>query len=176
MVNIPIAILLLVTCSLLEGIHAVDDRNPFYISTENKENDYSWKFGLLNHHSGSAGYKANNPELLSGNLLIESVDAKVLHLKINNASGVRWEAIMFNKNPGRDYQKALMKDMSFAYDKDPFTFTVRDSSDNQAILLTNNLSNGGSLKFFDKYIELGLWYPSKRMSGLGERSTPDFEL
>lgn len=150
------------------------DNNPFYVLKENTSDPQIWKINLANHHKPSP-LNSTNPELMNGSVTIQSVDTSVLHFKLVNASGQRWEPFLFNQHPMKDYHPGKMADMNFTYEKDPFTFTIKDRETSE-VLVTSSTKFDGTLKFFDKYLELGLWYPNKRISGLGERSTPDFEL
>lgn len=150
------------------------DKIAFNVTKEYIEDPYIWYFDLQNRHQPSSPNSAN-PELMYGNMTIESVDSKVLHLKIVNATGKRWEAPLYNPNPMKNYKKAMMTKMGFVYEKTPFVFNVSDPDTKQAFV-SLSLDKNGSLQFYDKYLEIGLWYSNKRIFGLGERTTPDFEL
>ncbi len=154
--------------------------NPFFTDAEPVKAGSVWTFALKNHHTPPADLSdkwggAKNPELLRATVTVESLDRRVLHLKMINATGRRWEAPLYNPHKGIDYKPADMAQMGFAYQKDPFTFTVTDPETNLK-LLTTGVETGGSLQYFDKLVELGLWYPSARIFGVGERSMPDLEL
>lgn len=147
------------------------DANPFYVDTQSVVKDtYKWTMNLKNHHTGTSD--GDNPEISRAFLTIESLDANVLHLKIVDASQSRWEAPLFNTNPGTKYIKKELAKMGFKYAEDPFTFTIVDPDTQEKIVDTTS----GSLSFFDKYLEFGMVLSSKRMFGLGERVTGDFEL
>eukprot|EP01022_Parablepharisma_sp_SALTPOND_P003014 TRINITY_DN111_c0_g2_i2.p1 TRINITY_DN111_c0_g2~~TRINITY_DN111_c0_g2_i2.p1 ORF type:complete len:957 (+),score=79.93 TRINITY_DN111_c0_g2_i2:153-2873(+) len=161
-------------CLLLCSVFA-SEANPFYVKEGTvHKTDKEWNFKLLNHNPPSP-LDSRNPELMHGDVTIKTLDKSVLHLKIINDTGARWEAPLYNPEPGKDYNPGHMGKMGFTFENDPFTFEITEPGTGTKLLSTK-LQLGGSLKYFDKLIELGLWYPSKRIFGYGERTTPDFEL
>ncbi len=167
---------MLILCFILAMLAAglASDANPFYV-TKITKGEKAWTFELKNHHAKLEVDDATNPELMLATAKVESLDQKVLHIKITNSTGKRWEAPIFNANPGSRYKAVAMDNMGFSFTEDPFTFAVTDPETKQP-MFTIDEKQGGSLHFADKLIELGLWYPSKRIFGFGERSTPDLEL
>jgi len=169
MSKILLVILLILSYTL------ADSANPFYVEKESiKKTEQQWTLKLLNHNSPSP-LDSRNPELMKGAVTIETLDKKLLHLKIVNDTGARFEAPLFNKNPGRDFNPGDMDNMGFVFEEDPFAFQITDP-ESGIRLLSTRLELGGSLKYYDKLIELGLWYPSRKIFGYGTRSTPDLEL
>ena len=152
-----------------------EDANSFYVEQGTIEKtDRVWKFKLLNHH-GPSPIDSRNPELMHASVTVESLDKDVLHLKIVNASGTRWEAPLYNPAPGKNYEPGLMDNMGFTFTMDPFTFEITTDG-GKTKLLSTKTELGGTFKFFDKFIEVGYWYPTKKIIGYGQRSTPDLEL
>eukprot|EP00829_Urostomides_striatus_P006667 TRINITY_DN17246_c0_g1_i1.p2 TRINITY_DN17246_c0_g1~~TRINITY_DN17246_c0_g1_i1.p2 ORF type:complete len:183 (+),score=31.21 TRINITY_DN17246_c0_g1_i1:43-591(+) len=152
----------------------IDEGNPFYVdpSTINKET-YKWTMHLKNHRQGNTD--TANPELTLAWTEIESLDENVLHLKINNKTGSRWEVPLLNPNPRKDYKPAPMEKMGFTFENDPFTFKIISPKTKEELINTHR-SLLGTLKYFDRYIEVGFWYPNTRIFGMGERVTEDFQL
>lgn len=146
--------------------------NSFYVESGSvKKEGSKWTMNLLNHHTRSS-QDGDNPELTKAFVTIESLDANVLHLKMVNASGARWEAPIFNPSSGSRYTKVDMEKMGFTYAEEPFSFKITDPVSAETFVDTS----GQALEFFDKYLHIGLTYSSKRVFGLGERVTGDFQL
>ncbi len=145
--------------------------NPFYVDPATiKPTDFSMTFNLKNHKPA-----ASKDELTLGTVLVESLDKRVLHLKVTNTSGARWEASLFNPAPGSRYVKEPLANLGFKLYNDPFAFAIVDPV-TQNLMVNTSVARGGSLLYYDKFIELGLWYPSRRIFGVGERITKDLEL
>ncbi len=145
--------------------------NPYHVETQSVVKEpYKWTMSLLNSHSSSV---ADNKEIISAAVTIESPDKNVLHVKIVDAKERRWEAPLLNPNSGKNFNKKPLQEMGFEYVNDPFSFKITDPATHQAMTDTSKVN---ALQFFDKYLELGLWYPSQRMFGMGERVTDDFTL
>ena len=148
--------------------------NPFYVDPGSvKKEDYKWTMNLKNHHTASPS--ATNPEVLLAAVTLESLDKRVLRFKMTDAEADRWEVTLMNSEIGKGYEKALMAEMGIKYSEDPFGFEIVDPKTREVVVSTLKSSNS-SLKFYDKYVEYGLWFPNNRAFGLGERVTPKFEL
>jgi len=96
-------------------------------------------------------------------------------MKITDNAEKRWEAPLYNPDPGNHYSKVPMTQMGFDITYAPYQFTIYDIP-TQTPIVSTEVSKGGSLIFYDKFLEFGLWLPSHRIFGLGERVTQDFEL
>ncbi len=163
---------------LLVHVSGFPESNPFYVDSVAKE-DHVWTIKLKNHHPFVPevlnSTNSTNQEITQATVHVESADMRVLHVRVTDSTAKRWEAPLFNPRVGSDYKPAGMSQMGFAYSNDPFAFWVDDPESQQQLLSTEG-RRGGSLRYFDKFVELGLWYPSQRLFGCGERSMPDFEL
>ncbi len=154
--------------------------NPFYVdpATVRKEN-LKWTMNLKNHHATSQGHNrvatANNPEILLAAATFEGLDKRVLRFKMTDATAPRWEVPIYYTDSGKTYEKIPISEMGVKYVEDPFGFEVTDPKTGEIVISTLKWTNS-SLKFYDKYVEYGVWFPSKRVFGMGERVTPQFEL
>jgi len=167
--------------------------NPFYVAKESlNSTQYTISLLLKNHHLQSfdplgavleyparsrldnvideriRGQRGELPELIVN---FESIDSRVLHIKITDFSSSRWEVPLFNPNPGSRYHKINISQMGITYKEDPFYFTLTDTN-GQYILSTKYQA----LKFADKYIEFGVHFDSRQIYGLGERVQDTFQL
>ncbi len=150
------------------------ESNPFYvIESTIVRTPTRWTMQLGNHHN--PGPDPHNQELATGWLELESYDANVLHMKINDKNGNRWEAPLLNPEPRKHYRPATLENMGLTLTYDPFSIKITSSKVGETLVNTHPDAMG-SMKYFDKFIEYGLWYPNYRIFGLGERVTEKFEL
>eukprot|EP01022_Parablepharisma_sp_SALTPOND_P027678 TRINITY_DN6732_c0_g1_i1.p1 TRINITY_DN6732_c0_g1~~TRINITY_DN6732_c0_g1_i1.p1 ORF type:complete len:929 (+),score=74.82 TRINITY_DN6732_c0_g1_i1:46-2787(+) len=165
------AVLLLLVVLTFSNVLGFPETNPYFVDPDSiQKNQFNWTFLIKNHKEDIQSY--TNKEIKVGDVFIESLDSRVLHLKITDTSEKRWEAPLFNPAPGKHYSKHPMAQMGFEFSYDPFEFTITDPETSTVIVSTA----GGSLLFYDKFLEIGLWYPTQRIFGLGERITKDLEL
>eukprot|EP01022_Parablepharisma_sp_SALTPOND_P019193 TRINITY_DN3245_c0_g1_i1.p1 TRINITY_DN3245_c0_g1~~TRINITY_DN3245_c0_g1_i1.p1 ORF type:complete len:924 (+),score=110.38 TRINITY_DN3245_c0_g1_i1:5756-8527(+) len=149
--------------------------NPYYVDESSVHKDtYKWTMKLVNREADAYSDTAN-PVIREAATTIESLDKAVLHLKIVDANEQRWEAPLINPDAGKGYSKVPMDSMGFEYTNDPFGFKIVDPNTRE-IVVDMSPAKGGSLQFFDKYLEIGMWFQSQRIFGIGERVTEDFVL
>lgn len=151
--------------------------NPFYVDKSSVvERDYGIDMTLRNHHVHSPNpdpfVTAANPEIKLAFASFEALDKRVLRFKMSDARLARWEAPIYNPDKFKDFEKLPIKQMGMKYYDNPFSFEVADPVNKVGMLSSFN----SSLKFYDKYIEFGMRFPTQRVFGMGERVTPDFEL
>ncbi len=178
MIGLPKAIVILLICVAVALSADPYEANPFYVDPSSvQKGDYKISMKLKNHHQSSLAVSgtANNPEITLAAASAEVLDQRVLRFKMTDVTADRWEVKLSNKEAGKRYQKALLSSMGFSFVQDPFGFSITDPKTGEIFVSTLPGTNS-SLKFYDKYIELGMWFPNKRAFGLGERVTPAFEL
>eukprot|EP00829_Urostomides_striatus_P004986 TRINITY_DN154_c0_g2_i3.p1 TRINITY_DN154_c0_g2~~TRINITY_DN154_c0_g2_i3.p1 ORF type:complete len:917 (-),score=241.77 TRINITY_DN154_c0_g2_i3:63-2813(-) len=163
--------ILLSTYSLIN----VNAENPYTVDKSSvQKGEYKWTMKLNNNHA-MEDEVSSNKEIKTAAVIIESLDESVLHVKISDANEQRWEAPIINPNSGKNYKPAQMTKMGFTYDDSPFGFKIQDPNSNE-VVVEMSAAKSSTLKFFDKLLEIGLWYSSQRVYGLGERTTGEFEL
>ena len=154
--------------------------NPFILTKLTRTTEYSWTGSLQNTEtfykdldplSRRMQYKASNPEIKEGSVLIESLDRNILHIKITDKNEERWEVPDFYPQP-EGLTPANLDSMGITLSAigEPFTFNLMDEN-NQMVFDTST----GVLKYFDKYLEFGVTIPSQRIFGIGEHCSP-FEM
>ena len=149
--------------------------NPYSVDTSSVRKDtYKWSMKLVNRKP-SADFIGANKEVREATATIESLDKSVLHVKIIDANEQRWEAPLVNPEAGKGYSAVAMDSMGFEYTNEPFGFKVVDPTSRE-VVVDMAATKGGSLQFFDKYLEIGMWFQSQRVFGIGERVTEDFLL
>jgi alpha-glucosidase (family GH31 glycosyl hydrolase) len=111
---------------------------------------------------------------MNESVYFEVLDEYVLHFKLFNKTGRRWEVPIYNQHSEDDYKKIPIKQMGLAFTGEPFGFELRDPS--ETVFASSMEYNDCTLNYTDKFIEFGLWFPAKRVFGLGERVTRDLEL
>jgi len=141
-------------------------QNPYRVESF-KKHDYNWTMNIIHDRKDMT----HNP-ITKGQVLIESLDHSVLHLKVTDFDQRRWEPPLFNPTPGKKYTKAKMDDMGVQLNNEPFGIKVTDKKSQETVVDTI----GRSFLFKDKYLEITLRYPTQALFGLGERVTPDFFL
>jgi alpha-glucosidase (family GH31 glycosyl hydrolase) len=107
-------------------------------------------------------------------LLFESLDERVLRLKITDEENERWEVPIYNPDSRKYYTQHQITDMGLSYNSPPFGFHIADPRTQELFVSMN--SKNTSLYFSDKLIEYALWFPADDIFGLGERVNPSFEL
>lgn len=148
--------------------------NPFKVDPSSvKKDTYKWTMKLINSKA-STGTTAS-PAIREALTTIESLDKAVLHLKIVDANEQRWEAPILAQDSGKKYNKAEMDSMGFTYENEPFGFKIVDPNTRE-VVVDMSAAKGGSMAFSDKYLEMGMWFSSQKIFGIGERVTEDFTL
>lgn len=115
-----------------------------------------------------------NNETRKAFLLFESLDERVLRVKINDHEAERWEVPIYNPDARKYYKPAPIKTMGMACTSCPFGFSLTDKHTGREFV--SALSENLNFIFTDKLIEFGLWFPADAIYGVGERVTPSFEL
>ena len=160
-------ILILAACALANNPYNVDPSSV-------RKDTYKWTMKLVNSKAFSEADTANN-EIREASTIIESVDKSVLHLKIVDAAEQRWEAPLVNQEAGKRYNKVAMDSMGFEYTSNPFGFKIVDP-DTRQVVVDMTAAKVSSFQFFDKYLEIGMWFQTQDLFGIGERVTEDFTL
>ena len=109
---------------------------------------------------------ATNPDIKNATVVVESIDTRVLHIKITDANSYRFEPPMFNTEWLKEFTPVNVESMGLSMTNTPFAFTITYPITRDQIVTTQYTET--ELKYQEKFLTFYHKVNSQKIFGLGE--------
>jgi alpha-glucosidase/lysosomal alpha-glucosidase len=143
--------------------------NPYSVDGSVNKNGATWTFAL-SKLGGEEDSVKDNPTISKVDVVVESIDTRVLHIKMTDKSAKRFEPPMQNMDWQKEYTPSTVDSMGFVMKNSPFSYTITDPKTQEVLISTDYIDM--EFQYQDKYLIYYHKIFSQKIFGLGEQVGP----